>query len=87
MVNGELPLLQAQGIPTLDSNLVIQVRCPAGLSVLTADDAYELIQNIKRELVKYNHESKHLREFKRDLDQVLENTTDEELKAFFSNYD
>lgn len=83
MVNGELPLLQAQGIPTSNSDLVIQVRRPAGLSVLTAEDALALMQNIQNELRKHEYVSKSLREFKRKFDEMLASLTDEELQAEF----
>jgi hypothetical protein len=84
MVNGELPLLQAQGIPTSNSDLVIQVRCPAGLSVLTAEDALTLMQNIQNELRKHDYVSKSLREWKRKFDEMLASMTEEELDASLS---
>lgn len=45
-VDNNLGLLDAQGIAG-----VIEVRCPAGLSVMTLADAYTLMTNIKRELI------------------------------------
>ena len=81
-VNGDLPLLGVQGISTA-GGLIVQVRCPSGLSVLSADDAQDFANSILRELSRLGHESKWLRHFKKQLDDAIANTTDEELKSYF----
>lgn len=79
-VNGELPLLGAQAIATSSGNVVVQVRCPAGLSMLTGDDALQLAENIRRQLDSVNFESSRLKAWKAELETTLESMSDEELR-------
>lgn len=48
-VNGDLVILASQAIKT-DHGIVVQTRCPSGLSVLSASDAYHFANNILKEL-------------------------------------
>lgn len=49
-INGELPLLEVQGVWTPEWDYVIQMRCPSGLSVLSSKDAKTFMANLKREI-------------------------------------
>jgi len=79
-VNGELPLLGAQAISTSSGNVVVQLRCPAGLSMLTGDDALRLAENIRNQLNSVGFESFRVKEWKAALAAELRNKTDEELQ-------
>lgn len=48
-VNGELPILTSQAVKT-DHGIVVQTRCPSGLSVLSSSDAYTFAMGILKEL-------------------------------------
>ena len=51
LVNGNLPLLAAHAI----SEGVVEIRCPAGLSVLKFEDAYKFASDIIKELASMNY--------------------------------
>ena len=84
-VNGELPLLGAQAISAQNGNVVVQVRCPAGLSMLTGDDALKLSENIRSQLNYVGFESSRLKAFKAEFDRQPESMTDEELHGLFGS--
>jgi len=75
-VDDNLPLLAAQAVAG-----VIQVRCPVGLSIMSADDAYLLMSNIKGQLVAMDYNFPQL--FKERLDELLSTMSDEELSIEF----
>jgi hypothetical protein len=81
--NGELPCLQARVISAENNNVLIQVRCPSGLSMLTGDDALELADNIKHQLTQVGFESASVRAFKEEFERILASKTDKELQAEF----
>jgi hypothetical protein len=74
--NGELPCLQARVISAENNNVLIQVRCPSGLSTLTGDDALKLADNIKHQLTQVGFESASVRAFKEEFDRISASMTD-----------
>lgn len=84
-INGDLPLLEAQAISGSDGNVVVQVRCPAGLSMLIGDDALKLAENIRHQLNLIGFESAWLKSFKAEFDKIMQSMTDEELVQEFKS--
>ena len=75
-------MLDVSVTPT-EEGLTVQAQCPSGLSFFSADDAYDFANRILNELLRHNYESRSLRESKKRFDEILANTTDEELEAYF----